>query len=38
MISKEEFIAQAKKHYQKIKKLSSIRSYYDYEKEFDESD
>lgn len=36
MISEEEFILQAKKHYQNIKKLSSIKSYYDYEKEFDE--
>ena len=36
MISEEKFIAQAKIHYQKIKKLSDITSYYDYEKAFDE--
>ena len=36
MLSEEEFIVQAKKHYQKIKKLSRIESYYNYEKEFDE--
>lgn len=36
MLSEEEFIAQAKKHYQKIKKLSRIESSYNYEKEFDE--
>jgi len=36
MISEEEFLAQAKERYQTIKKLSSIESYYDYEKSFDE--
>ena len=36
MLSEEEFIAQAKKHYQKIRKLSRIESSYNYEKEFDE--
>lgn len=36
MISEEEFLAQAKKRYQAISKLSNITSYYDYEKTFDE--
>ena len=35
MISEEEFLAQAKKRYQAIAKLSNIKSYYDYEKTFD---
>ena len=36
MISEEEFLAQAKKRYQAIAKLSNINSYYDYEKTFDQ--
>ena len=36
MISEEEFLAQAKKRYQAIAKLSNIKSNYDYEKTFDQ--